>query len=172
MNRSSSLFYSNTKSVKNSKPTKNCIQINFNTKSKVKKSNESTVNSSRIDILNTTRKQSFFKLSNKTMCSKPYNLNINSLNNFMTNNEFYFDLKKWQENRSAKTILKNNTKNEYLNNSIIIQKLRFLELFGNSEFKEFNFNLNFFDQLSSFKHLLKLTEVVSDEMKSQSFVPN
>lgn len=177
MNRSSSLFYSKPKVVSKNNTITNFKQLNINsdiksTTTKNKSNMPNTKSStSRMKILNTTRNSSFFKLSTKTISTKPTNLNLNALNNFMSKNEFYFDFNKWQQTRSSKTSKNIIIKNNYLNHSVTISKLRFLELFRIKEFEDFNFNLNFFDQLSSFKNALRLTEVTSNKMKSPSYVP-
>ncbi len=172
MNKTSSLFYCKSKDITKCKSV-NKLNIKTNNttsiQSKNKLDNSSNAATCKSKILNSTRNSSFFKLSTKTISTNPSNLNLNALTNFMSKNEFYFDLNKWQQTRSCKTPVSN--KNMYLKHSVTISKLRFLELFGNKEFKDFNFNLNFFDQLSSFKNALKITQDVSNQMKSPKYVP-
>ena len=168
MNRSSSLFYHSTKQQKKPAIKKEKMNTTFCTKFH---SLGETTRSSSFNQTQRQREKSFFKIAEtKVKEQKTSNLKLNALNDFMKKNEFYFDLNQWKNTRTNK--IHSQITAPYLDRSVIIPRKKFNESFSNTEIiDKFQFNLNFFDNLSCFNSILKLTKNDLRLKKSEKNVP-
>lgn len=223
MNKSSSLFFNSKQNttassvnLKNSKNklvlknnSNNVRQTTFYSTSKSFFNNSNIISyqetkisnnkNNKKQILNSTRDKSFFKIAKKEISNQQSsNLQVNALNDFMSKNEFYFDINKWKTTRTPTLLLNkankasnndNNNCNQYrktentrigikfnktnyfLLHSVTLSKQRFIDLFSLKESQQIDFNLDFFDKLSCFNHILLLTDKDFNMMKSENNVP-
>lgn len=164
LNKSKSKIISSNKSF-------NSVSNGFNTARNSTNSTMST-KTTHDKILKTTQKSSFFKLSEKKINPiKSNNLHLNALNDFMLQNEFYFDLEKWKKSRGNPTI-KEKHDFSYLDYSVFVPKEKLISLFtlknqiDDSEYIEDDF----LDKLSCFKSVFNLSNV-STKKAAEENVP-
>lgn len=178
----SSMFYEiKKKPISNKSKSKGLINVKKENVSTIKSGFNTTrnstisTNSTKLNhdkILKSTQKSSFFKLSEKKINPiKSNNLHLNALNDFMLQNEFYFDLEKWKKSRGNPSI-KEKHDFSYLDYSVFVPKEKLISLFtlknqiDDSEYIEDDF----LDKLSCFKSVFNLNNV-STKKAAEENVP-